>query len=153
MSSDAELVIERIIAAPREKIWRAFSDPEYLRHWWGPNGFVNTTHERSFTVGGVWRYTMHGPDGTDYPNRIRYEELIEPERIVYLHDSDTDQDPDHFKTIIMLEEAGEKTKVTLRMVCTSAALKKHIEQHGALEGGKQHLARLEQYVTTGGTPP
>jgi uncharacterized protein YndB with AHSA1/START domain len=100
-----------------------------------------------FREGGVWRYMMHGPDGRNYPNRIIYEELKEPERMVYMHDNDSDNDPGHFRTTITLEDEKGETKITLRMLCKSSAMKKHIEEHGAIEGGKQTLARLEAYVT------
>ena len=79
------LQVERTIAAPRELVFEAFSDPEHLDVWWGPNGFVNETHEMDFSVGGLWRYTMYGPDGKVWPNWILYTEITAPSRIAYDH--------------------------------------------------------------------
>tara|TARA_R100001132_G_C3249270_1_gene77043 strand:+ start:638 stop:871 length:234 start_codon:yes stop_codon:yes gene_type:complete len=64
--------VERTISAPRELVFESLSDAGHLDQWWGPDGFVNETHEMDFAVGGLWRYTMHGPDGKDWPNWIRY---------------------------------------------------------------------------------
>src|SRR5689334_18469516 len=66
-SSDREIVITRVIDAPRELVFAAFTDAEHISNWWGPNGFRTTTYEKDVRPGGVWRFTMHGPDGTDYP--------------------------------------------------------------------------------------
>lgn len=65
-----------------------FTDPGHVVHWWGPTGFTNTISEMEARPGGVWRFIMHGPDGTDYDNRIEYIEIEYPARLVYLHGSD-----------------------------------------------------------------
>ena len=64
------------------KVW---TDPQHLAHWWGPDGFTLTTREMDVRPGGVWRFIMHGPDGTDYKNRIVYTEVSPPGRLVYKH--------------------------------------------------------------------
>jgi uncharacterized protein YndB with AHSA1/START domain len=81
----AEIRIERVLHAPRSDVWAAWSEPTRLVAWWGPRGFTTTTHAWSFTPGGRWRFTMHGPDGQDYENLIEFLEIIEAERIVYRH--------------------------------------------------------------------
>jgi uncharacterized protein YndB with AHSA1/START domain len=83
--ADREYVDSRLIDFPRERVFRAFSDPEQLAKWWGPNGFTNTITKFDFRVGGDWHLTMHGPDGTDYRNESVFVEIAEPERIVYDH--------------------------------------------------------------------
>ncbi len=67
---DREIVLTRRIKAPRELVWEAYTKPEHVMQWYGPNGFTLTIHEMDVRVGGVWRFMMHGPDGTDYPNPI-----------------------------------------------------------------------------------
>ena len=67
------IVTTRLVDAPRDLVFEAWSDVEHLKHWWGPNGFTTTTSEFDFRPGGVWRFVMHGPDGTDYPNLIVFE--------------------------------------------------------------------------------
>jgi uncharacterized protein YndB with AHSA1/START domain len=61
-----EIVISRVIEAPRELVFEAFTEVRHLSRWWGPEGFTTTTHSFEFGVGGEWAFVMHGPDGTDY---------------------------------------------------------------------------------------
>ncbi len=84
---DPERTIEitRLVRAPRELVFAAFTDPAHIDQWWGPDGFRNETHEMDFSEGGLWRYTMHGPDGKAWPNWIRYTTIRRPERIEYDH--------------------------------------------------------------------
>lgn len=141
-----ELVIRRVISAPRALVFDAWSDPEHIGMWWGPNGFRTTTHSMDMKVGGRWRYTMHGPDGTDYENLITYTEIVRPERLVYDHGDD--QDPDMFKAVITFDDADGKTALTLRMICKSALQLEGMKKFGAVEGGQQTLERLERYITS-----
>src|SRR5947207_1650819 len=62
-ASDRELVTTRVLDAPRERVFTAFSEAQHLMQWWGPDGFTNTFHEFDLRAGGPWRYTMHGPNG------------------------------------------------------------------------------------------
>ncbi len=75
----------RIVPFNREQVWEAWTDPSRLALWFGPTGFSSTFHEFDPRAGGIWRFTMHGPDGQDYPNENRFAEFIRPERIVYDH--------------------------------------------------------------------
>jgi uncharacterized protein YndB with AHSA1/START domain len=144
--NDKEIVISRLIDAPRERVWEAWTDPEQLITWWGPNGFTNTFHAFDFRVGGVWRFMMHGPDGVDYPNTIVFEEIIEPERIAYLH-SGEEGDPEHvFHANATFEDVGGKTKVTLRLRFDKAEEREKSVKFGAVEGGNQTLGRLADHV-------
>src|SRR5262245_18776976 len=94
--SDREMVTQRAINAPRALVWKAWTDPEQVQQWWGPNGFKTTIHEMDVRVGGVWRFIMHGPDGTDYSNRMTYSEVVQNERLVFRHGEDIDDDPNAF---------------------------------------------------------
>ena len=76
--ADREVVSTRLIDAPRERVIAAFSDPEQLAKWWGPNGFTNTIKKFDFREGGDWHLTMHGPDGTDYRNESVFVERSNP---------------------------------------------------------------------------
>jgi uncharacterized protein YndB with AHSA1/START domain len=99
-----EIVITREIAAPRELVFDAWTDPKHVGHWWSPNGFTTTTHEMDVRPGGVWRFIMHGPDGVDYPNRIVYQEVVRPERLVYVHGGDNPAESPDFHTTVTFEE-------------------------------------------------
>src|SRR3974377_1424041 len=79
------IVGTRVFHAPRDLVFSAWTDPKHLAQWGGPNGFTTTTYSFDMRPGGVWRFVMHGPDGRDYQNRITFEEIVRPERIVYRH--------------------------------------------------------------------
>jgi uncharacterized protein YndB with AHSA1/START domain len=145
-TSDRELVLTRVVNAPRELAFRAWSAPEHISRWWGPRGFSTTTHEMRFAVGGVWRNTMHGPDGRDYKNRVVYTQIVAPERIAYDHDDDGSGDSPPFHVTVTFDDLGARTRVTLRIVFDS--IKQHDEtvKFGAVEGGQQTLGRLEEFL-------
>ncbi|MFL6116263.1 MAG: SRPBCC domain-containing protein, partial [Catenulispora sp.] len=84
-AADREIVISRVIDAPRELVFEAFTEVRHLSRWWGPDGFTTTTRAFEFRVGGEWDFVMHGPDGTDYKNHLVYREIDEFERIVFSH--------------------------------------------------------------------
>ena len=146
-TADRELVISRLINAPRELVFKAWTDPKHLIHWWGPKGFTNTFQEIDVRPGGVWLFIMHGPDGVDYPNRVIFNEIVKPERIVYSHDSGNENDPGQFQTTVTFEKEGNKTKLTMRAVFASAAERDQVvKEFGALEGANQTLDRLEEQL-------
>src|SRR4028119_33147 len=80
-TADREIVMSRVIDAPRELVFEAFTEVRHLSRWWGPEGFTTTTRSFEFRVGGVWDFVMHGPDGTDYQEWISWTEIAPPERI------------------------------------------------------------------------
>lgn len=137
--------IERSIAAPRELVFEAFSDPKHLDAWWGPDGFVNETHEMDFSIGGLWRYTIHGPDGKAWPNWIRYSEISAPSRIAYDHGGEIDE-PAHFHGLITFEDMAGKTHVSLTLVFETTQARDATIEFGAVEAGHQTLAKLERFV-------
>jgi len=147
-TAEREIVIERTVNAPRELVWRAWTEADQIAAWWGPNGFTTTIHEMDVAVGGVWRFMMHGPDGTDYPNKVVYREIVKPERLVYDHTDDRDPPSQQFQTTVSFAAHGRKTKVTLRALFASAEARAASVKFGAIEGGAQTLARLDQHVAT-----
>ncbi len=145
--NDREITFTRILPAPRELVWRAFTEPEHLEKWWGPNGFTITTLAIDMREGGTWRFIMHGPDGRDYPNHIVFTELKEPERIS--HDHGGDDGKVHFQATITFEEKEGKTLITMHSIFpTTEDLERVVKEHGAIEGGKQTLNRLAEYLPT-----
>jgi uncharacterized protein YndB with AHSA1/START domain len=143
---DREIVITRVYDAPRETVWDAWTDPQQVVQWWGPNGFTTTIHEMDVRPGGFWRLTMHGPDGTDYPNKSMFLEVVKPERIVYSHGGGRKGDPGaQFEATWTFEAQEGKTKLTLRMVfATAAARELIVKTYNAIEGGNQTLGRLAE---------
>jgi uncharacterized protein YndB with AHSA1/START domain len=146
-ASDRELVATRVFDAPRALVFKAWTDPAHVGQWWGPRGFTTTTHAIDVRPGGVWRFTMHGPDGVDYPNRIAFHEIVEPERLVYEHGGD--DGPVHFHVTVTFEDHGGKTRLTLRSLFpTAEALRSVIRDYKADEGMTRHLDRLGEYAAT-----
>jgi uncharacterized protein YndB with AHSA1/START domain len=136
-TTEKEVLVTRLINAPRKKVFDAWIDPDKIVNWWGPRGFTNTNIEMNVKPGGVWRYTMHGPDGVDYPNKIVYTEVFEPERLAY------DQ-------MVTFEAERDKTRVTMRSEFpTAEQLRRVVEEFGALEGAEQNLERLGEFTELG----
>ena len=147
--SDREVIFTRVLDAPRELVWKVWSELSHLHEWWGPTGFTTTTHEFAFAPGGVWRFVMHGPDGTDYPTRIVFREIVAPKRIVYENSWDLPGAPLEFTGVITLD-AAESRKTTLAMRMSFAdvsAFKTAVERYGVLEGGTETFDRLNEYVS------
>jgi len=146
-TADREIVTTRLIDAPRELVFEAFTDPKHVGHWFGPEGFVTTTRSMDVRPGGKWIFVMRGPDGTDWPNVVTYQEVVPPSRLSYLHGDD--KEPDMFRTTVTFDDAGGKTALTMRAVFKTAAAREFVaRERGAVEGAKQTVARLEAYVRT-----
>ncbi len=150
MTTDTpDLVLTRVFDAPRDLVFRAWTEPAMLLKWWGPRGFTNTFHEIDVRPGGKWLFIMHGPDGVDYPNQIVFDEVIRPERLVYTHGSGVEGDPGTFNVTVTFEEQGSRTLLTLRMLFPSIEERDRVvNEYGALEGGRQTLERLAEHLAT-----
>jgi uncharacterized protein YndB with AHSA1/START domain len=146
-TSDREMVTTREFDAPRELVFAAWTDRSHLSQWWGPNGFTTTTYEMEVHPGGVWRFTMHGPDGTDYPNHILYRVVDPPSRLEYDHGSGDPSQPPAFQVIVTFADLGGRTAVTLHSIFpNAAALEYVVREHGAVEGARQTLERFGEYL-------
>lgn len=146
---ERDIVITRVLQAPREAVWNAMVNSRELVNWWGPHGFTTTVHEMDVRPGGVWRLTMRGPDGTEYPNYCIFKEIVKPERIVYTmvggKKGGTDVGCDATWTFESVDAAT--TRLTIRMVFASASDRDRVAQeYGAIEGGKQTLERLASHL-------
>lgn len=148
-SSDREIVITRDFVAPRELVWEAMTDPQHVVNWWGPRGFSTTIKTMDVRPGGVWQHTMHGPDGTNYPNKSVFKEVVRPERIVYSHGGGREDGPgaSFVATWTFEALAADRTRVTIRMVFPSAEQRELVvREFGAIEGGRQTLERLGEHL-------
>lgn len=143
---DREVVVQREIKFPRELVWAAMTVPEHQNRWWGPDGFKNVDVVMDFRVGGAWTFAMIGPDGTCYPNHVVFKEITPPSKLIFDHG---DGKSVWFVQNITLEETAAGTLVTLRHLFPNKAFRDEVvAKHGAIEGGKQHLAKLETYLQT-----
>ena len=147
-TSDREIDLSRIIDAPRELVFEAFTEVRHLSRWWGPEGFTTTTRSFEFRVGGAWDFVMHGPDGTDFTDWITWTEIVPPERITLLHGERRD-DPLAFESVLTFESESEgaATRVRMHTVFPTRELRDEaVEKFHAIEGGRQTLAHLASYV-------
>jgi uncharacterized protein YndB with AHSA1/START domain len=144
-----EIVITRDFSAPRELVWEAMTNPKHVVNWWGPRGFSTTIETMDFRVGGVWKHVMLGPDGAKYPNKSIFKEIVVPEKIVFSHGGGHEKGPgvSFVSTWAFDSIETNKTKVTIRMVFPSAANRDFVvKEFGAIEGGKQTLEKLGEYL-------
>lgn len=145
--ADREIVIVRVVDAPQELVFQAFTEVRHLSRWWGPKGFTTTTRSFEFRDGGVWDFVMHGPDGTDYPEWITWTAISPPERIALMHGEFRD-DPKAFETVLTFTPDGAATRVEMRTVFASSEQRDEaVERYHAIEGGQQTLGNLAAYVT------
>ena len=146
-TDDRGIVISRVIEAPRELVFEAFTEVRHLARWWGPEGFTTSTRSFEFRVGGVWDFVMHGPDGTDYQEWITWTEITQPERIAMLH-GESRGDPNAFESVLTFEPDGAATRIEMRTVFPTKDLRDEaVEKYRAVEGGEQTLGNLAAYVT------
>ena len=146
-TADREIVLSRLLDAPRELVFAAWTDPKQVVQWWGSRGFTTTNHEMSVTPGGVWRFVMHGPDGRDYKNKIIFTEVVKPERLVYSHAGEEEHEDVRFHVTVTFQAQGRKTLLTMRSLFATARERDEVvTKYGAIEGGKQTLERLAEHV-------
>lgn len=148
-TSDREIIISRVVDAPRELVWQAWTDPQHVVHWWGPRGFSTTIKKMDFRIGGVWEHVMRGPDGVNYPNKSTFQDIVPLERIVYSHGGGREGGPGatFLATWTFETVAPGQTRLTGRMVFPSAEARDFVaREFGAVEGGKQTLERLTEYL-------
>lgn len=144
---DREIVISRTVKAARSLVWAVYTQVDHLDRWWGPDGFTNKTLSLDLRVGGQWKYTMTAADGTVFPNLITYTEITPIDRLGYEH-GDWENPRMFFGTITFTDAEGG-TMVTIRMILpTKEERDRTVEQYGAIEGGKQTLAKLDNYLRT-----
>jgi uncharacterized protein YndB with AHSA1/START domain len=148
LTQDARAIVgTRVFEAPRELVWAAFTDARHLAQWWGPNGFSTTTSAFDFRPGGVWRFVMHGPDGRDYQNRVTFDEILKPERLVYRHGGGEDVEPVRITTTVTFTDLGGKTRLIWHMQFPNVEDRARvIKEYGADKGLVQTMARLADYV-------
>ena len=148
---ERELVMTRVFDAPRELVWKAWTEPERLAQWWGPRGWTTTNYAMDVRPGGVWHYCMRGPDGGEAWGKAVYREIVEPERLVYI-DSFSDAEgnaedgmPQMVVTVEFTERDG-RTTITSRGQFASAADLEAVLAMGVEQGMTETWDRLEEYL-------
>lgn len=140
-----EIKLTRVYDAPLKTVWEAWTDPQQVAQWWGPRGFTLTTHSKDLRPGGHWTYTMHGPDGVDYPNKTIYHEVEEYSRLVYDHGGNDDRPP-LFRVTVVFSEVKSKTKMDMTMTLPSPEAAEETRKFIKMAGGNSTWDRLGEYL-------
>lgn len=140
-----EIKISRIYDAPVKAVWDAWTDPKQVAQWWGPRGFTLTTHSKDLRAGGTWNYTMHGPDGVDYPNITLYHEVEKYSRLVYDHGA-SENTPPLFRVTVSFTETKGKTKMEMSMRLATPEIAEETRKFIKKAGGDATWDRLAEYL-------
>lgn len=144
---EREIVLSRVVAAARERVFEAWSRTQHLSRWFGPEGFAVETLESNIEAGGRWRFAYVGPDGTRYANRIVFREVSAPSLLVFDHGPDHDDAPERFRVTVGFDPQDDgKTVVTLRQLHPTKEQRDATIGFGAVELGYQTLDKLARYV-------
>jgi uncharacterized protein YndB with AHSA1/START domain len=147
---DREIVFGRVIDASRAIVYAAWTDPEQIQEWFGPDGMTIETKEIDLKPGGVWRFDMVAANGTRYGNRMVFLRMEAPALIEVEHGSDQDNDPGRFRMLVAFDEQSDgKTVLTLRQMHPSKEQRETKIGFGAAEYGTQTLNKLALHVAKG----
>lgn len=140
-TTESEIITTRIFSFPIATVFRAWSDPKYLKEWWGPAGFTNTFHVFEFKVGGKWSFVMHGPDKGNYQNECEFIKIEAPSLIAWQRHSKP-----IFQVVVLFEEVNiNETKIIFKMLFTSEEecnkLKKFV-----VDRNEENFDRLEKVL-------
>jgi uncharacterized protein YndB with AHSA1/START domain len=144
---DREIVITRVVDAPRERVFQAWTDPKQITQWFSPEGFQNETLEIDIRPGGRWRFVYVGPDGTRYENRMVFLRVEAPRLLEMEHGSDIDDDPARFRVTVTFDtQSNGKTVLTLRQLLPTVEQRNHSIDFGAVEIGFTTLDKLARHL-------
>lgn len=144
--SDRDIRITRTYDAPVAQVWAAWTDAEQVAQWWGPRGFTITTHSRDLRPDGTWVYTMHGPDGKDWPNFTRYH-VVEPmSRLVYDHGATAEDAKPLFRVTALFRDLGGRTELDICMTLATAEEAVQTRAFIKAAGGNATWDRLAEYL-------
>ena len=144
---EREIVLCRVIAAPRDRVFQAFTDPDQIKRWFGPEGFKTETLEIDIREGGRWRFIYTGPDGTRWENRMVFLRVEPPRLLEIEHGSDVDDDPGRFHTTITFDEQSDgKCVLTMRQLHPTKEQRDAGVGFGAVELGYQTLDKLARHL-------
>lgn len=140
-----EIKIIRVYDSPLKMVWDAWTDPMQAAQWWGPRGFSITTHDKDLRTGGVWHYTMHGPDGVDYPNKTHYLEVEKYSLLKYDHGGYDDRPP-LFRVTVHFSEINGNTKMDMTMSLPTPDAAEETRKFIKKVGGNATWDRLAEYL-------
>lgn len=134
--------VTKVFQSPIVLMWDVWTNRDHISNWWGPDGFTTTIHKMDFREGGEWNLTLHGPDGTNYPNKSVFKEILHGKKIVFEHFNP------HFVTTVLFESSGHETVINWSMLFDTAEMRDIvIKAHKADDGLKQNLDKLQRYLS------
>ena len=144
--SERELIFTRIIRAPRPQVFNAWTDPSRILEWWGPYGCTSIAERVDVSPGGIWEFTMHGPDKKDYPLCLCFQEVDPPSWLAYTQHAGVGEQASLLVTV-KFDIERKHTRLTMRAIYPSTALRDQaVHEFGAIESGRQSLDRLEDFL-------
>lgn len=146
-SLDREVVLVRVLDAPPDAVYAAWTDPDAFCRWFGPAGYTCTVRSMDVRPGGRASFDMVSGDGTLFTNRFDYLEVVPGARLVLDHSADVDDDPMRFRVTITLDQQADgKTVLTLRQLHPTADRRREVIGFGAVELGMQTMDKLAGYL-------
>ncbi len=145
------IVMRRTFRAPRDLVWRAFTDPRHVTRWYGGHGFTNPVCEMDVRPGGTWRHTMRTPDGTDFSMELVYVEVVRPEKLVWRNaEYGKTPRPGHVNVVntVTLEDAGAETKWQFVALFESIADRNLVSERGFARVVTQGCEKLDSLVAS-----
>ncbi len=147
LSSDQEIVMERVFNAPRELVFKAYTDPNLISKWWGPRRYTTTVDKLDLRVGGVWRFVQHDAGGNEFAFNGVYREIVPPERLSYTFEFEGM--PGHVLVeTVTFEAQGGKTRVTATGLFQSLEDHDGMLQSGMEEGANESYERLVELLAS-----
>ena len=150
-----ELVITRVFDAPRELVWQVWTEPQHVAQWYGPKGFATRVNELDLRPGGHWRYVMVSPDGSEYPIKGEFREVVLFERIASFDEPDDglelEDGADHPMgnlVTCVFDDLGDQTQLTMRITHGSVEDSQKYEEMGAVAGWNASFDRLAEHLVT-----
>ena len=137
--------LQRVYDAPVQAVWDAWNEPEQVAQWWGPRGFTITHHSKDLRPGGIWHYTMHGPDGTDWVNKTLYHEVEKHAKMVYDHGGNDERAP-LFRVTVLFTEVDGRTHLDFSMRLATPEAARETRAFIKKAGGDGTWDRLGEYL-------
>ena len=160
-----EFVITRVFEAPRDVVWKAWTDPAQMQQWFGPKGVATTTsYKMDLRPGGMSHYSMRTPDGTVMWGKAVYREIIAPEKLVWVNSFSDEKGgttrhplssewPLEMLTTVTFGEVGDKTRITVRWIPVNASdeeIQFFNKSHASMTGGwTGTFEQLDEYLSKG----
>jgi uncharacterized protein YndB with AHSA1/START domain len=153
--SDRELIITRVFNAPRELVFKTWTEPRHIQQWFGPEGFTTRVEAMDFRPQGHWRYVMISPDGTEYPSKGVFREIVPPERIVTSDEFGEEIErvlgvdlPQGMVVTALFKDLGNKTKLTIQIMHKTVSDRRKHEEMGVIVGWNSTLDCLDRHLLT-----